>query len=323
MIEVVKYSEANKEQWDEFVANSNIQSFLFYRDYMEYHKDRFKDYSLMLYEKDRLKAILPGNIVGNRFYSHQGLTFGGMIYLNMNITFNQGVKYWKAFFLHLEQVNINKITIRSTPFFYSLPACQLHDYLLKEIFIINTQPKIGAFIECASHVFPSSTIENRKLQLDKFRFCESNRLDDFWGILETNLKKYHKAKPVHTLNEIVKLKKAFPNYLKLFVVENKNKGNIEAGALVYDYKGIVKTQYLAVSETGRCNRAMHAFYYSLISFYKNKKQIIDLGTCMNGDDVNVNLLNIKERFGACTYITNEFTGNVPTSNKPQNQKLLI
>ena len=54
-------------------------TFLFNRSYMDYHADRFHDCSLMVYRKDRLYALLPANRVDTTLYSHQGLTYGGLI----------------------------------------------------------------------------------------------------------------------------------------------------------------------------------------------------------------------------------------------------
>jgi hypothetical protein len=52
---------------------------LFHRDFMEYHSDRFQDYSLLIFEEDKLIAVLPANRVEDRL-SHQGLTYGGLVY---------------------------------------------------------------------------------------------------------------------------------------------------------------------------------------------------------------------------------------------------
>ncbi len=78
-MQTVKYDKRHKEEWDDFVCCSKNGTFLFYRDFMEYHSGRFKDHSLLFYEKDKPVALLPGNITGNIFYSHQGLTYGGFI----------------------------------------------------------------------------------------------------------------------------------------------------------------------------------------------------------------------------------------------------
>ena len=47
---------------------------------MDYHSDRFQDFSLLVFKNNKLVALLPANIVDKVVYSHQGLTYGGMIY---------------------------------------------------------------------------------------------------------------------------------------------------------------------------------------------------------------------------------------------------
>ena len=47
---------------------------------MEYHKERFEDFSLLVFDKVKLVAVLPANRVDNKVYSHQGLTYGGLVY---------------------------------------------------------------------------------------------------------------------------------------------------------------------------------------------------------------------------------------------------
>ena len=46
---------------------------------MEYHKDRFQDYSLMVFDENKLVAVLPANRVEVEVFSHQGLTYGGLV----------------------------------------------------------------------------------------------------------------------------------------------------------------------------------------------------------------------------------------------------
>ncbi|HLT33915.1 MAG TPA: hypothetical protein VKZ98_09005, partial [Aquaticitalea sp.] len=48
---------------------------------MDYHQDRFEDFSLMVFKKDKLKAIFPANKTKDAVCSHQGLTYGGLVLL--------------------------------------------------------------------------------------------------------------------------------------------------------------------------------------------------------------------------------------------------
>ena len=51
MIKIKKYEPMYKDTWDSFISSSKNGVFLFYRDYMEYHQDKFKDFSLMFFKK--------------------------------------------------------------------------------------------------------------------------------------------------------------------------------------------------------------------------------------------------------------------------------
>ena len=79
MIHIVRYTADKKAEWDSFVRESKNGTFLFMRDYMEYHADRFDDYSLMYYKGDKLLSLLPANRKGETLWSHQGLTYGGLV----------------------------------------------------------------------------------------------------------------------------------------------------------------------------------------------------------------------------------------------------
>lgn len=51
MFEIRRYTDSDSAAWNDFVKKSRQGTFLFDRNYMDYHKDRFKDYSFMFYKK--------------------------------------------------------------------------------------------------------------------------------------------------------------------------------------------------------------------------------------------------------------------------------
>ena len=63
MFEIRRYTPADKPLWDKYVAKARNATFLFFRDYMDYHSDRFEDHSLMFFVGNHLHSILPANIV--------------------------------------------------------------------------------------------------------------------------------------------------------------------------------------------------------------------------------------------------------------------
>src|ERR1700722_15329079 len=79
MIKITKYAQEHKNAWDEFIKNSKNGTFILQRDYMDYHKDRFKDFSLLFFENNELAAVMPASLHGKEVRSHGGLTYGGII----------------------------------------------------------------------------------------------------------------------------------------------------------------------------------------------------------------------------------------------------
>ncbi len=57
-IRVERYEPKHKICWDEFVRQSKNGVFLFYRDYLEYHADRFNDFSLLFFQGSELIALI-------------------------------------------------------------------------------------------------------------------------------------------------------------------------------------------------------------------------------------------------------------------------
>jgi hypothetical protein len=79
MIRVKRYAAEDRGDWNGFLDRARNGVFLFHRDYMEYHADRFRDHSLLFFDDDRLLALLPASERDGVLSSHGGLTFGGVL----------------------------------------------------------------------------------------------------------------------------------------------------------------------------------------------------------------------------------------------------
>ena len=78
-IHLVRYQPDYKNVWNQFVESSKNGTFLFNRDYMDYHSDRFNDFSFLFFRKNKLYCLFPASYKDKIVYSHQGLTYGGLI----------------------------------------------------------------------------------------------------------------------------------------------------------------------------------------------------------------------------------------------------
>lgn len=84
-LKVKEYQNSDKEKWDAFVMKHSINgTFLQTKNFLDYHKDRFQDASIILYKGDNtIVAVIPACTIveGDRkiFSAHSGSTFGGIV----------------------------------------------------------------------------------------------------------------------------------------------------------------------------------------------------------------------------------------------------
>ena len=77
---VARYDTADEHDWNVFVRSSKNGTFLFDRGYMDYHADRFCDFSLVVRDhREAVIAVLPASKRERTLISHEGLTFGGFV----------------------------------------------------------------------------------------------------------------------------------------------------------------------------------------------------------------------------------------------------
>lgn len=299
MFEIVKYSQEQKNNWNQFVSNSKNGTFLFDRNYMDYHSDRFEDHSLMIYRKGKLYSLLPANKVNDVLYSHQGLTYGGLI-MNNKVTVAECVEMYREINAFLKSLGLMKVVYKPVPFIYHLRPSQEDLYSL---FRVTDAKIIGRNI--------SSTI----IQSDKIRFIESRKsgirkalangikvrqsddLSAFWDILDTNLKNKYGVVPVHTLSEMELLQSRFPRNIKLYLAY---KDDIAlGGTLLYVTKQVVHTQYISAGIEGKEQGALDLLFDYLINREYTNYPYFDFGqsTEQLGNVLNESLIFQKEGFG--------------------------
>lgn len=306
-IKVVKYNPEYYDLWNSFVAQSVNGTFLFHRDFMEYHSDRFIDYSLLIFDKDKLVAILPANIKNNKIYSHQGLTYGGLIIENIShekymIFFDNLKKY-----LSVKSFNDLFIKQMSVPYQREAEALEYDEHIEKQIIKeeLNMQVNLNNF-----SISKSKLKHYRRSQKNNFLIVEDDDLNPFWNKILIPLlsEKYH-TKPLHSLEEINYLKQKFPDNIKQYSLYYQ--GEIIAGITLFlNSKYIVKSQYGAASSLGKKLRAMDFLFIELIHKFKEfNYTYFDMGTATDDnypEGFNPGLMNQKEELGCRAYKQNTY-----------------
>lgn len=302
--QVKKYEKQDQKLWDGFVKKAKNATFLFFRDFMEYHQERFDDFSLLIFdEKDKLKALLPANRVGNQVFSHQGLTYGGLL-VEKKTKSTEVFDLMKSVEGFLKEQMIVSLVMKSLPIIYNTTLSNELD------FYWFTQ-KATLFRRDMNLAFPLNDVEllsKSKLKHYKKTKNIEIRFDDdfkaFWNeILIPRLAQKHQAKPVHTLAEIELLASKFPENIKQVNAYVDN--TIVAGITLFIDKRVIKSQYGATSEVGETNRALDYLYFNLFDFYRAENRLyFDMGVVTDAsfeEGYNKGLLQQKEELGGVVF----------------------
>jgi hypothetical protein len=297
---VKRYQESDYNSWNTFVTQAKNATFLFHRDFMEYHKSRFEDYSLMVFDGEKLIAILPANRVGEIVYSHQGLTYGGLGYKE-NLKLASVIQVFKAVLFYMDKNKITKIRLKTLPpIYHNKPAEELNYALfLADAQLIRRDTL--AVIDL-SKPFQFSKIRKRGIQKglsNDLIIKEENSFESFWNqILIPNLESRHNAEPVHTLEEIQLLKRDFSTNIRQFNVYFKDE--IVAGTTIFESQNVAHCQYISKYEEQENLGSLDFLYDYLISNVFAHKRFFDFGISNEnqGKTLNNGLSYWKESFGA-------------------------
>ena len=322
MIEIKRYTPQEKQDWNEFVKQSRQGTFLFDRNYMDYHQDRFHDHSLMIYYKDKLYALLPANevvsasnneIPQKELVSHQGLTYGGLLTCN-KMTAELTCETFEAIGNHLKQEGFSKLTYKAIPWIYHK---------------IPSEEDLYALIHVGKASLSAREISTTILLQNKLRFSEQRRrgvnkakknsliirqssqedVFAFWNILNNNLQQKYHTRPVHSNEELQLLMSRFPeNIIGYSVLKDEE---VIAGTIIFITPQVIHTQYIGASEKGKEEGALDLLFDYLINQKKWNTPYFDFGksTEDRGNYLNTNLIHQKEGFGGrgVAYDTYEWT----------------
>lgn len=308
------YQENDYENWNAFIGQAKNATFLFHRDFMEYHKDRFRDYSLIVLDGEKWVAALPANVVDNEVFSHQGLTYGGLVYKE-KVKLASVIEIFKNILSFLNDNKMEKLQVKLIPSIYhQKPAEELNYALfLAKAHLIRRDSM--AVIDMSKKLLIANGRKEgiKKGQKNKLEIREVDDFEEFWNeILIPNLVKKHQAKPVHSLDEIIKLEALFPDNIRQFnVYENDI---IVAGTTIFESNDVAHCQYISGKEDKNELGGLDLLFYQLISETFKNKPFFDFGTSNEnqGRKLNNGLSFWKESFGAST-ITHDFY-EVKTSN---------
>ena len=311
MFEIRRYHDGLSDAWNELVARSKNGTFLFDRRYMDYHSDRFHDCSLMIYDAKGLYALLPANRQDDTLFSHQGLTYGGLItderasaagicelFLELN--------GW------LRSEGVRRVVYKPVPWIYHrLPS----EEDLYALFVICHARLVGRDLSSALiPKAPARWSHGRRYAVSEARkkgvcVAPSDDFSAFWPLLTRNLQTRYGVSPVHTLEEMQRLYARFPERIRLYLASAEEE--VVGGTILYLCDRVAHAQYISASEKGKQLHAIDALYEQILRHDYTDMPFFDFGksTVGSGCDLNEQLVFQKEGFGAraVCYDTYEWT----------------
>lgn len=310
-ITVTRYRPGEEEElWNSFASTARQACFLFQRGYMDYHADRFEDFSLIARNAyGKPVAMLPACIKGNTLFSHSGLTFGGWLTPRRHFELVDMMTLFQAAGNFLLSQGIETLVYKPAPYIYhSYPADDdLYALWRYGATMTACQASTAYRIE-QPRLLNMSTRQNiRRAAAAGVTVGESHDYAAFWKILTEVLDERHGVAPVHSLEEMQLLVSRFPDRIRLITASLN--GEMMAGTVVYINPGVIHTQYMATTAEARRLKLLPLSVYSIPSLLGIESGWVDFGSsCEEGGKIlNPGLDALKEGLGGRPVIYPAYT----------------
>ncbi|HEX7900649.1 MAG TPA: GNAT family N-acetyltransferase [Planctomycetota bacterium] len=295
----VPYTPALKREWDAFVGRSKNGTFLFMRDYMDYHADRFTDHSLLFYDGPRLVALMPANLASGEIISHGGLTYGGII-TDDGMKVDPMREVMDCLLLQAKAAGVSRVLYKAIPHIYHRVPAEEDLYALFRLGARLCRRDVSSTILLSA---PLGYSKGRRGCVKKglgsgIVIRESQDFDAYMRIEEAHLALKHNTKPVHSAEEIRLLAGRFPANIRLFGAYLNE--TLLGGVIVYVSSRVAHAQYICATEEGKEMGALDAVLANLVEERFREATYFDFGisTTDGGRALDVGLIANKESFGA-------------------------
>lgn len=293
------YDADCRPAWDAFVKVSKNGTFLFLRDYMDYHRDRFEDASLVVLRGSDIAALFPANRRGSEVHSHQGLTYGGLI-VSGAATTPDVLDVFDSMLGHLRVSGVRRLHYKTIPWIYHRLPAEEDLYALFRAGAMLSRRDVLSVVPAGRR----APVQHRRIRgaakaaKQGVSVGPSQDWASYWAMLTASLRERHGVAPVHSLAEIELLASRFPQSIKLFSARIAQE--VLAGAVIFETPIVAHVQYIACSGRGRETGALDALFLHLLGEVFADKPFFDFGISseQQGRVLNRGLIEQKEGFGA-------------------------
>lgn len=316
-ITIKRYDLSLRDKWEDFVLNKSYNgTILQSRIFLEYHKDRFLDHSLVfLRGGNTIVAVCPAceeiDDGRKKFLSHKGSTFGGFVIGKEFNTITNAKEIVEVFNEYMKQNDFSYCLLKITGDVFCSNNNNLINYMLYRdgygcydelsfcIDIKNLKTDVVTNFKSKTRNLYKSSLKNNLIlkQSD-----DKNEIEELYKVLKRSLEKYD-AKPVHRLEELYDLKdNRLKDKMRFYTVWHE--GEIIGGSVVFIINNVFHTQYLCANPDFLYLKPMDFLDGSLIILSQQEKFdyfSFGISTENHGYYLNETLAKFKEGFGSGFY----------------------
>ncbi|MCH7826375.1 MAG: GNAT family N-acetyltransferase [Bacteroidetes bacterium] len=302
-------SKLTDKHWDDFIPLSDNGTLFHSRKFLSYHpKKRFKDASLVVLKKGTIFSLFPAAIIkrnGQKILSsHPGSSYGNFVYKS-DLNLEDAFSIVEGVIDYAKKLKCDFVELTPTPLIYQSKYSNYLDFALIKNGFEYKKREISSVVQLdipdgkllSTFRATARTAIKRSMKLGvEIRECDE--FENYYKILKKNLSLRHNVQPTHTLKELMRLKKLFPNDIRLWGAFNGKK--LIAGVCNFSANPkVVLAFYISHLEKYQEFRAVNLLFYEIMTKYQKEGfKFLDFGIFTVDMDPNWGLARFKENFGA-------------------------
>ena len=310
-MEIQRFTEKDHKHWEDFIAQANNGTIFHSLQFLGYHPpDRFKEHHLLIKDRSNVIAIFPAVEDKKTIISHKGASYGGFVFKNdlgihtVYLMVEHTVKYFK-------DKGFQKILLTQPPIIYYSNPNQYLDFALMKNGFEYLKREVTAVIpldaaEPLATFHADARRSTKKAIREGVKVMISEDYARFYEILKHNLNMRHNVTPTHSLSELVKLQKIFPDKIHLFGAYLKEK--MLGGIVIFETNArVLLAFYISHDAKYQNYRPVNLLFYEMIKWGRNHGfKYLDLGTFTLDMAPNWGLGRFKENFSARGFLRDTY-----------------
>lgn len=291
----------NEKDWDALVASAPNGHLMARTGFFRYHADRFEDASLFIRRGRKPLGVLPANRVGDKIWSHQGVSFGGLIF-HPRTHFNHVEAAIPVLLDHLRAGGFGTLMYRPAPHPYQVFPREEDVFFLEQAGARRIDTKLHSMVLCGEPAALTARTWNHTVKRSReagvvARAGDDSDLPAIWSLIEAALES-HNQRAVHSIDDIALLRSRFPDEVLLTLAESGS-GELLSGQVLLRSARTLTLLYVGDASAGRELNAGTLLLDHVIKAPQHVGSWFDLGQWCDTDSRqgSDSLLQFKEAAG--------------------------